>query len=300
MARTNRIRRNRSDVVFDVVNYALLALIFLIVAYPLYFVIIASFSDPYLVSTGNVWFYPKGLNVDAYVRVFSRDDILVGYRNTIVYTLFATLLNLVMTIMGAYPLSLPGFKGKNPIMFFMMVTMFFSGGLIPTYLVYKQIGLVNSPLVMIIPGAVSVYNLIIVRTFFQNSIPYELQESARIDGCNNIQILLRIVIPLSKPILAVMVIFYGVGHWNQFFEGLIYLTDRSLYPLQLILRELLIVNSDITSSASGDAAALARKVMLAESIKYAVIIVSSVPVMILYPFMQKYFVKGVMIGAVKG
>lgn len=300
MARTNRIRRNRSDVVFDVVNYALLALIFLIVAYPLYFVIIASFSDPYLVSTGNVWFYPKGLNVDAYVRVFSRDDILVGYRNTIVYTLFATLLNLVMTIMGAYPLSLPGFKGKNPIMFFMMVTMFFSGGLIPTYLVYKQIGLVNSPLVMIIPGAVSVYNLIIVRTFFQNSIPYELQESARIDGCNNIQILLRIVIPLSKPILAVMVIIYGVGHWNQFFEGLIYLTDRSLYPLQLILRELLIVNSDITSSASGDAAALARKVMLAESIKYAVIIVSSVPVMILYPFMQKYFVKGVMIGAVKG
>ena len=294
------IRRTRSDVVFDVVNYTLLILVFFIIAYPLYFVIIASFSDPYLVTTGQVWFYPRGLNLDAYAKVFSREDIMIGYRNTIIYTFLGTLLNLVMTTIGAYPLSLPGFKGKNIIMMMMMITMFFSGGLIPTYLVYKQIGLINNPLVMIIPGAVSVYNLIIVRTFFQNSIPFELQEAARIDGCNNFQILTRIVVPLSKPILAVMVIFYGVGHWNQFFEGLIYLTNQDLYPLQLILRSLLIVESDVTSSAAGDAEELARKVMLAESIKYSVIIVSSVPVMILYPFMQKYFVKGVMIGAVKG
>ncbi len=294
------IRRSRSDIVFDVVNYTLLTLVFFIIAYPLYFVIIASFSDPYLVTTGQVWFYPRGLNLDAYAKVFAREDIMLGYRNTIIYTFLGTLLNLVMTIIGAYPLSLPGFKGKNLIMMMMMITMFFSGGLIPTYLVYKQIGLINNPLVMIIPGAVSVYNLIIVRTFFQNSIPFELQEAARIDGCNNFQILTRIVVPLSKPILAVMVIFYGVGHWNQFFEGLIYLTNQDLYPLQLILRSLLIVQSDVTSSAAGDAEELARKVMLAESIKYSVIIVSSVPVMILYPFMQKYFVKGVMIGAVKG
>ena len=294
------IRKTRSDVVFDIVNYTLLVLVFFIIAYPLYFVVIASFSDPYLVTTGQVWFYPKGLNLDAYAKVFAREDIMIGYRNTIIYTFFGTLLNLVMTIIGAYPLSLPGFKGKNLIMMMMMVTMFFSGGLIPTYLVYKQIGLINSPLVMIIPGAVSVYNLIIVRTFFQNSIPFELQEAARIDGCNNFQILTRIVIPLSKPILAVMVIFYGVGHWNQFFEGLIYLTNQNYYPLQLILRALLIVNADVTNGAAGDAEELARKVMLAESIKYSVIIVSSVPVMILYPFMQKYFVKGVMIGAVKG
>ncbi len=294
------IRKSRSDIVFDVVNYTLLTLVFFIIAYPLYFVIIASFSDPYLVTTGQVWFYPRGLNLDAYAKVFAREDIMLGYRNTIIYTFLGTLLNLVMTIIGAYPLSLPGFKGKNLIMMMMMITMFFSGGLIPTYLVYKQIGLINNPLVMIIPGAVSVYNLIIVRTFFQNSIPFELQEAARIDGCNNFQILTRIVVPLSKPILAVMVIFYGVGHWNQFFEGLIYLTNQDLYPLQLILRSLLIVQSDVTSSAAGDAEELARKVMLAESIKYSVIIVSSVPVMILYPFMQKYFVKGVMIGAVKG
>ena len=294
------IRRSRSDIVFDVVNYTLLTLVFFIIAYPLYFVIIASFSDPYLVTTGQVWFYPRGLNLDAYAKVFAREDIMLGYRNTIIYTFLGTLLNLVMTIIGAYPLSLPGFKGKNLIMMMMMITMFFSGGLIPTYLVYKQIGLINNPLVMIIPGAVSVYKLIIVRKFFQNSITFELQEAARIDGCNNFQILTRIVVPLSKPILAVMVIFYGVGHWNQFFEGLIYLTNQDLYPLQLILRSLLIVQSDVTSSAAGDAEELARKVMLAESIKYSVIIVSSVPVMILYPFMQKYFVKGVMIGAVKG
>jgi len=242
---------------------------------------------------------PKGLTVEGYKRVFSNKEIITGYKNTILYTLVGTLVNLAMTIAGAYPLSRKDFYGRNLIMVIFTFTMFFSGGLIPTYLVIQRLKLINNFWVMILPGAVAMYNLIITRTFFQSTIPAELQEAALIDGCTNIGILLKIVLPLSIPIIAVMAIFYGVGHWNAFFNALIYLTDREKFPLQLILREILIQNQ-MDAMMNTDFEDLARQQILAESIKYAVVIVASVPVLLLYPLLQKYFVRGVMIGALKG
>lgn len=293
------IKQSKTDVIFDVINISILALVLAVVLYPLIFVVSASFSDPELVIQGKVWLLPKGLNIDAYKRVFANADIMSGYRNTILYTLVGIVVNLVMTIAGAYPLSRKDFYGRNLLMLLFTFTMFFSGGLIPTYLVIQKLNLVNNFWVMIIPGAVSVYNMIIMRTFFQSTIPGELQEAAFIDGCSNIRILFKIVLPLSMPILAVMVIFYGVAHWNAFFDALIYISDRAKYPLQLILREILIQNQ-MQEMMSQGAESLADQQMLAEGIKYAVVIVASLPVLILYPFLQRYFVKGVMVGAIKG
>lgn len=292
-------RKTTADVIFDIVNYVLHLVVLMIVLYPLIFVVSASFSDPMHVLQGKVWLLPKGFNVDAYMRVFQNSDIMMGYKNTIMYTLVGTAFNLVMTIAGAYPLSRKDLKGRNIVMAFITFTMFFNGGLVPTYLVIKSIGLYNNFWVMIIPGAVSVWNLIIMRTFFQNSIPYELQESAFIDGCSNTRILFSIILPLSAPIIAVTVLFYGVAHWNAFFTALIYFTSRKRYPLQLILREILL-QSQMQEMMHGDSENMAQQLMLAESIKYAVIIVSSIPVLLLYPFLQRYFVNGIMIGAIKG
>ena len=294
-----RIKKSKSDVVFDIINYSLLTLVLIIVLYPLWFVVIASFSDPLSVLRGEVWLFPKGFSVDAYKEVFANKDIMVGYKNTCIYTLLGTAVNLIMTIMAAYPLSRKDFYGRGTIMALFTFTMFFGGGLIPTYLVYDKIGLINNIWVMILPGAVGVYNLILMKSFFETSIPHELQEAAVIDGCNNLQILSKIIVPLSKPIIAVMVIFYGVAHWNEFFNALIYISDRKKIPLQLVLREILITQSKLGDMAGMDSS-VAQKQLNAERIKYAVIIVSSLPVLCLYPFLQKYFMKGVMIGAIKG
>ena len=234
-----------------------------------------------------------------YKRVFANNDIMLGYKNTVFYTLTGIAVNLAMTVAGAYPLSRKDFYGRNFLMLLFTFTMFFSGGLIPTYLVIQRLNLINNFWVMIIPGAVSVYNMIIMRTFFQSTIPGELQEAAFIDGCSNIRILLKIVLPLSMPIIAVMVIFYGVAHWNAFFSALIYISDRTKYPLQLILREILIQNQ-MQEMMNQDTESLAQQQIMAEGIKYAVVIVASLPVLILYPFLQRYFVKGVMVGAIKG
>lgn len=291
------IRRSRGDVIFDIINTSILILITLTILYPLIFVVSASFSDPMLVLTGKVSLLPKEPTLKAYKVVFKNQDILSGYKNTIVYTVVGTLINLVMTIAGAYPLSRKDFLGRKTLTLFFTVTMFFSGGLIPTYLIIRDLGLYNNFWVMVIPGAVSVWNMFIMRAFFQNSIPMELEEAAFIDGASNMTILLKIVLPLSAPIIAVMVMYYGVGHWNAYFNALIYLNDRDRYPLQLILREILLQNQ-MSEMTEGET--VVSQQLLAEGIKYAVIVVASVPVLLLYPFLQKYFMKGVMVGAIKG
>lgn len=290
---------SRGDRAFNMIVYVILGLVAVIVLYPLIFVLSASFSDPQTVLRGEMLLWPKGFNLNSYSKIFQNQDILSGYSNTLLYTTIGTLINLVMTVLGAYPLSRKDFVGKNAVMALFVFTMFFGGGLIPTYLLIKDLGMLNTFWVMVIPNAVSIWNIIIMRTFFQQSIPYELQEAATIDGCSNIQILTRIILPLSMPIIAVMILFYAVGHWNAFFSTLLYLSDKEKFPLQLILREILIQGqtSDMVKMSTESAIKQQREV---EGIKYAVLVVANIPVLILYPFLQRYFVKGVMIGAIKG
>lgn len=288
-----------ADRIVGAAIYILLTLILLAVLYPLVFVVSASISDPLSVSKGEMWLFPKDLSFIGYERIFSNPEIWTGYINTIVYTLVGTFLNLVMTIMAAYPLSRKDFSGRHVMTAYIVFTMFFSGGLIPTYLLVKNLGMINTMWALIIPGAVSVWNIIIMRTFFQTSIPNEIQESASIDGCSNLQTLWKIVIPLSMPVIAVMILFYGVGHWNAYFNGLIYLNDRDKYPLQLFLREILI-KSEVDNMAGSMDLSVQNHLMETEAIKYAIVIVANLPVLMLYPFLQKYFTKGFMVGAIKG
>jgi putative aldouronate transport system permease protein len=294
-----KLRFGDSDSVFDAANWILLTVVLAIVAYPLLFVLSASFSDPIAVLQGKVRLWPKGFTINSYLRVFGNSDILSGYRNTILYTLVGTCLNVVLTIAGAYPLSRKDLVGRNALMLLFTFTMFFSGGLIPSYLLIKNLGMINSFWVMVVPGAVSMYNLIIARTYFQNNIPLELQESAVLDGCSNMGILTKIVLPLSMPIIAVVTLFYGVAHWNAFFNALIYLTDQGKYPLQLVLRSI-IVQNEVSGMMETASESLADQQMLGETIKYAVIVVASLPVLLLYPYLQRYFVRGIMVGALKG
>ena len=296
------IRQSHADRIYDAIVLFLIILFLLIVLYPLWFVIIASFSNSSDVTNGSVIFLPKGFSLEAYEKVLSDPKIMTGYRNTIFYTVAGTLLNLAGTVAIAYPLSRKDFVGRKTISVILTFTMFFNGGLIPTYLIYKQLGLINTVWVMLIPGMVNVYNMIVMRSFFEG-LPYEMHEAAFIDGCGNLQILLRIVLPLSLPILAVMVIFYGVTHWNEYFNALVYISAQELKPLQLILRDILITNTTrVSSMMSGGAATTGEmdRIRTAESIKYAVAIVSTLPVLCLYPVLQKHFSKGVMIGAIKG
>jgi ABC-type sugar transport system, permease component len=293
------VKETIADRIVGAAIYILLTLILLAVLYPLVFVVSASISDPLSVSKGEMWLFPKDLSFIGYERIFSNPEIWTGYINTIVYTLVGTFLNLVMTIMAAYPLSRKDFSGRHVMTAYIVFTMFFSGGLIPTYLLVKNLGMINTMWALIIPGAVSVWNIIIMRTFFQTSIPNEIQESASIDGCSNLQTLWKIVIPLSMPVIAVMILFYGVGHWNAYFNGLIYLNDRDKYPLQLFLREILI-KSEVDNMAGSMDLSVQNHLMETEAIKYAIVIVANLPVLMLYPFLQKYFTKGFMVGAIKG
>ncbi|GIN70710.1 sugar ABC transporter permease [Bacillus sp. J14TS2] len=293
-----RMNQTIGDKIFGAINNTLLFILLLLVLYPLIFVVSASISNPLLVANGELWLFPKELTLIGYQKVFQNRDILTGYLNTILYTTVGTLINLFLTTLGAYPLSRRDFYGKNLIMFFLVFTMFFSGGLIPTYLVIKNLDMLNTFWALVIPNAVAVFNLIIMRSFFQSNIPREIEEAAEIDGCSDFQILRRVVLPLSTPIIAVMILFYSVGHWNAYFDALIYLTDREKFPLQLILREILIQNSMDEMAGSGES--MAQQVMYAQSIKYAVVIVANLPVLLLYPFLQKYFVQGIMVGAIKG
>lgn len=292
-------RKSKEDKVFDIINFFLVAIILLLVVYPLYFIVIASISDPNMIYEGKVWLLPKELTLEGYQRIFGDSKIWQGYKNSIIYTVVGTIVNVSFTLMAAYALSRKDLYGRNVIMFLFLMTMFFSGGLIPTYLVVKNLGLLNTMWALILPKAVAVWNVIVAKTFFESSIPNELLEAARIDGCSDVKFFWKIVLPLSKPIVAVMVLFYAVGHWNSYFDALIYLNNENLYPLQLILRNILIQNQASTMMIS-DLDSLAAKQRVSELIKYGVIIVATIPLLIVYPFVQKYFVKGVMIGGIKG
>ena len=297
MNRQMSIRSTRSDRIFDAVDTILLAAVLLIIAYPLYFVIIASFSDPSLVSAGKVTWRPDGFTLAGYKRILSFSQIWLGYRNTIFYVILGTVISLVLTVTLAYPLSRRDFKLRTPLMMMVTFTMFFSGGMIPTYLCISKMHMLNTVWAVVLPGAIAASHVIIVRTFFQ-SIPRELTEAAAIDGCTNFKAFINIVLPLSKAVTAVIALYVASGLWNTYFGPMIYLTDRKLYPLQLFLRQILLQND--MQGADISAASVQEEQYIAQLIRYGVIIVSTVPMMLLYPFIQKYFVKGVMIGSIKG
>lgn len=293
--------KSRGDVIFETIVVIILAILTLIILYPLYFVVIASFSDAKLVVAGEVWWYPKGVTLENYMQCFTNGDLMLGYRNAFIILILGTATNLFLTILCAYPLSRHDLWGRNGIMIYCTIPMFFGGGLIPTYLMVTQtLGLKNSWWAVILVAGIATYNMIIMRTFFMTSIPFELQEAAQIDGCTPIGILLRIILPLSIPVICVIGLYYGVNHWNSYFSALVYLPDKNKWPLQLFLRQIL-VNNDI-SAVDGGASSdeMARRAMRAETIKYSIVILASIPMLIIYPFVQRYFVKGVMIGSVKG
>lgn len=295
--------RSLKDKIFDVFMNLLGFILIVLVAFVIIFVISASISNPKLVSLGKVYLLPKGINIDAYKALLNYSDIWIGYRNSILYTIIGTTLNILITVLAAYPLSRKDFNGKGIVTIYFIITMYFSGGLIPTFLVVKNCGLYNSFWALIIPNAVSVYNLVICRTYFQSSIPYEIQESAKLDGCNDFGVLFRIVLPISGPVIAVLVMFFALGHWNNYFSALIYIQERAKYPLQMFLNEILVKSeaSSINAMMSEEQLIYAQKQAdQAELLKYALVIVSSLPFMIVYPMLQKFFVKGVMVGSLKG
>lgn len=289
-------KRSKQDKVFIVCNY-IVALFFLIICfYPLYFILIASFSNPGLVSAGKVWLYPKKITLDGYKMMLGKTEIWRGYANTILYTVIGTFINLVFTISAGYALSRRSLPFRKAINMFFLLTMFINGGLVPTYLLMSKLHLVNTFAIMVLMGGVNVWNFIICRTFFESNIPSELLEAAKIDGCSELTFFFKIVLPLSKAILAVMTLFFAVGHWNGYYNALIYLRDENRYPLQLVLRNLLLT-TQLSPEVSDSGMA---QLLNLQSMKYGVIVVASVPVLVLYPFIQKYFVKGVMVGAIKG
>lgn len=289
----------KRDLIFLTIVHFTVLVISVVILYALWFVVIASISNPNLVASGEVLFWPKGVTFEGYKYILRDKRIWTGYRNTILYTTVGTLFGLFITIPAGYALSRKDVVGRSIIMKLLLFTKFFSGGLIPTYLVVKRLHLVDTPYVLMILGSFSVFNLILCRTFFINTLPQELQEAAEIDGCSIFQYFIKIVLPLSKAIIAIMALYYAVGHWNAFFNGLIYVTNNKLYPLQVILRDILISGQSVDPSII-DPESLDLMKQIARTIKYGVIIVSSLPVLIMYPFVQKYFVKGVMIGSVKG
>ncbi|MFS0722488.1 carbohydrate ABC transporter permease [Paenibacillus sp. 1P07SE] len=295
-----RLRLSGSELAFRIALFLCCALIFLIIAYPLYFIIIASISDSTLVSTGQVLLFPKGISFFGYNQIFQDERIWMGYRNTLFYTSAGTFVNLLVTLPAAYALSRQQFKPRRVLMFIFVFTMFFNGGLIPTYLVIRDMGMINTPWVFIIPFSVNVFYLIIARTFFENTLPKELYEAAAMDGCSHFTYFTKVALPLSKAMISVIGLYYLVGHWNNFFTALIYIRDNNLQPLQIILRDILLSNQVFSQGAGSGGASGGYAQRFADQIKYGVIIVSTLPVLILYPFLQKYFEKGVMIGSVKG
>ena len=299
-------RRTMSDKAFDIINLVLLLMITLVILYPLYFTVIASLSDPYAVVRGEVLLWIKDFTIEPYKNVFANEEIWTGYFNSIVNTVLAVLYNLVLTIPAAFVMSRRNLRGVNLFMGFFVFTMYFSGGMIPSYLLVKDLGLMNTRWALILPIGFSVYNMIIARTFFQSTLSEELFEAARIDGCSVFGTFFKIVLPLSGAIIAVIALYVAVGHWNSWFSALLYITDKKLYPLQYILRSILIQNQEmniINTQGMQNADMIqyfVRRKYMAEGMKYSLIFISSLPMLIAYPFVQKYFVKGVMIGAIKG
>lgn len=286
--------------------YFVAVLVALLCFYPLYFTIIASVSDPYSVYTGKVSFFPVGFTLESYQEVMKNNQIWQGYLNTIIYTVVGTLFNLVLTVPGAYALSKQRMFGRGFLMMIFVFTMYFSGGMVPTYIMYKNMNLIDTRLILCIVGGVSVYNLIVTRTYFQSSISEELYEAARIDGASEMRIFWSFALPLAGPIIAVIALYYAVSHWSSYFDAMIYVTKTSYQPLQLVLRRILIMNENafaeaMSADVSEEAVLLAlRRTYLATTMKYALVFIASAPMLVAYPFVQKFFVKGVMVGSLKG
>ncbi len=291
-------RKTLSDRLFDLSNTALFIVVLIVILYPLYFILIASISDPVAVNSGKVWFWPANVSWKGYAAIVNHHQIWLGYSNSLFYAVLGAGISTAVTISGGYALSRKDLFGRKIIMLFILFTMFFQGGLIPTYILVKNLGMLDTMWAMVIPGAVSAFQIVIVRTFFQQTIPDELLEASMVDGCNNLRFFFRIVLPLSLPIIAVIVLFNAVAQWNSYFKALVYLSSEELQPLQIILRRILIENQ--SSEMMGDLNSAQEKAKQAELVKYGLVIVASLPMMVLYPFLQKYFVKGMMIGSVKG
>ena len=291
------IKDTAGDKVFHTITYILLGVLALIILYPVYFIVIASFSDPDAVLAGKVVLFPVGINFDGYVKILERTDVWQGYLNTIIYTLATVVLSLVVTIPAGWALSRETLPGKKFWMVYFIIPMFFGGGLIPFYNVMSKLGLINSPWAVILPAILSVWNLFMTKTFFSSSIPNGLIEAATIDGANHFQAFGMIVLPLAKAVMAVMALYYAVGQWNSYFNAMIFLQDESMYPLQLVLKEILIATE---STVGGSGETILEQYRMATQLKYVSVIVSSLPVLMLYPFVQKYFAQGVMIGSLKG
>lgn len=288
----------KKDSSFYVICYAIIILLTLAVLYPIIYVISSSFSSAEALARGEVWLWPVDISLDGYKAVLRYRNIWIGYRNTIFYTAAGTTINVIITMFCAYPLARKNLRGRGFIMFLFTFTMLFSGGMIPSYILMKKLNLLNTVWVMLLPGAMSVYNMIVARTFIQGNISDELLEAARIDGCNDIQFFYKILLPLSKSIIAVLALWYAVGHWNAYFNAFLYLTDKNLYPLQIFLKDILVQSQmDASMVESGEAAQVQNTYLV---LKYAMIVVSTAPLFSFYPFVQKYFVKGVMVGSVKG
>ena len=302
MAKKRKIKMPAEDKVMYTIVYTIIILLCIIILYPIVFVVSSSFSSGDAVTSGRVILWPVEFTTVGYDFVLHYKPVWTGYANTLFYTVVGTIWQLFMTTLAAYPLSRRNFQGRGFCMTLFMITMFFSGGLIPSFLLNRSLGLYNNPWVMIIPGAMTVHNMIIMRTFFRNSIPGELQEAAMLDGCSDIRYLLQIVLPLSKAVFSVLMLYYAVGHWNGYFAAMVYLRNEAYHPLQLILRTILYTTAgtDMSASSGGSSAAAETAKNAGEAMQYALIVVSTLPIMVLYPFVQKYFEKGVMIGSVKG
>ena len=288
----NMRRRINKDKLFDIIIGILMGIIALIFLLPLIHVLACSLSDADEVLSGNVGLFPVEFSLDGYKKVFEEDSLWRGFANSLLYTFIGTLIQVSLQMLCAYPLSRRDFKGRKFINIFLVLTMFVSGGMIPTFLLISQLRMINTIWAIIIPGCVSVFNIIVIRTYIETSIPYELQEAARIDGCGDFGIFLRVILPLSRPIILVMILYAVVGYWNNYFNALLYIQDSSLYPLQRVLQDMLVNNS---SSIGGDI-----DIASSEQLKYVTIVVSSIPLLVVYPFFQKYFEKGVVMGGVKG
>lgn len=294
-----RVRQTRSDLVFGIVNTTFLAVILLVVLYPLVYVVSASFSSPSAVLAGKVTLLPVDFTLEGYRRVFEHAGLMRGFANSFFYTIVGSTVNVIMVILAAYPLSRRDLFGRKTLTFLFLFTILFSGGLIPFYLTVQRVGLLNTRWALIIPVALSVWNMLIAISYFRTALPPELLEAAQIDGCSDFRYLWSIVLPLSGPIIAVIFLFSAVWHWNQYFTALIFLRDSALFPVQLVLREILVLN-EIDFDMLGDIESLALQQGMKEQLKFTVIIVASLPLLILYPFVQKYFVTGVTLGSVKG
>lgn len=299
---TNKIRKNSTaDMVYIVITEVILWFMLVIILIPLVYIVSSSFSSPEAVGNGWVYLWPVDFSLKGYAAVFTTEKVWIGFRNSIFYTVVGTFINIVVTMLAAYPLSRRDLKGRGIVTVIFTFTMLFSGGMIPTYLLVRDLGMINTVWAMLIPGAMSVYNVIIARTYIQSSIPFDLYESASLDGCTDDRYLISVVLPLAKPIIAVLVLWYAVGHWNQYFNAMIYLRDSNLLPLQIVLRNFLIVEDMNDSSlATMSMEEYMDKLYLKNLYQYSLIVIASAPVMMLYPFIQKHFVKGIMLGSLKG